>query len=238
MDKLTAGVKCARALVSLILACGAGSLLAGCAGGGGQKAPKPDVDLAQLTRWLPGTYNNYAQHDADVKAGKPPHEALTVVIVPIDSPIMGEHVFYLQEMAADDPRRVMRQQVLSFAVSDKKGEVIRESVATLVEPRRWREGYLNPELFAAMVQEDLTPFSGCYLFCKRTAAGFAGANDPRRCHSSDRLSDAAALNQLRAELTSIELSFSEQSFDENGALVLGRVDEPFYRFHKGAALKP
>jgi hypothetical protein len=51
------------------------------------------------------------------------------------------------------------------------------------------------------------------------------------------MSDAAALNQLRAELTSIELSFSEQSFDESGALVLGRTDDPFYRFHKGAALK-
>jgi hypothetical protein len=239
MDKQTAGVSGARALVWLILACGAGagSLLAGCAAGG-QKAPKPDVELAQLTHWLPGTYNNTAQHDADVKAGKPPHEALTIVIVPIDSPIMGEHVFYLQEMAADDPRRVMRQQVLSFAVSDKKGEVIRETVATLVEPRRWREGYLNPELFAAMVTEDVTPMSGCDLFWKRTATGFAGANDPRRCHSSDRMSDAAALNQVRAELTSIELSFAEQSFDENGALVLGRTDDPFYRFHKGAALKP
>jgi hypothetical protein len=238
MDKQTAGVSGARALVWLILACGAGagSLLAGCAAGG-QKAPKPDVELAQLTHWLPGTYNNTAQHDADVKAGKPPHEALTIVIVPIDSPIMGEHVFYLQEMAADDPRRVMRQQVLSFAVSGQKGEVIRETVATLVEPRRWREGYLNPELFAAMVTEDVTPMSGCDLFWKRTATGFAGANDPRRCHSSDRMSDAAALNQLRAELTSIELSFSEQSFDESGALVLGRTDDPFYRFHKGAALK-
>ena len=86
MDKQTAGVSGARALVWLILACGAGagSLLAGCAAGG-QKAPKPDVELAQLTHWLPGTYNNTAQHDADVKAGKPPHEALTIVIVPIDS---------------------------------------------------------------------------------------------------------------------------------------------------------
>jgi hypothetical protein len=97
---------------------------------------------------------------------------------------------------------------------------------------------LNPELFAAMVTEDLTPMSGCDLFWKRSATGFAGANDPRRCHSSDRLSDAAALNQIRAELSSIELAISEQSFDENGALVLGRTDDPFYRFHKGAALKP
>jgi len=229
-----------RALMCLILVCGAGaaSLLIGCASSGQAAKPKPEVELAQITRWLPGTYNNNAQHDADVKSGKPPHEALEIVIVPIDSPIMGAHAFYLQEMAADDPRRVMMQQVLSFEVSDKKGEVIRETVATLVEPRRWREGYLNPELFTAMVQEDLTPMSGCDLFWKRSDAGFVGANDPRRCHSSDRMSDAAARNELRAELKSTELSLSEQSFDENGVLILGRVDDPFYRFHKGAAHKP
>jgi hypothetical protein len=235
--------KCAPALavlaVSLALGAGA-SLLAACAAPGAksQEKPKPEIDLAQITRWLPGTYNNIAQHDADVKAGKPPHEALEVVIVPIDSPLMGEHAFYLQEMAADDPRRVMAQQVLSFEVIDKKGHVIRESVATLVEPRRWREGYLNPELFTAMVLEDLTPMSGCDLFWKRTDAGFVGANDPLRCHSSDRMSDAAAKNELRAELRSTELWLSEQSYDESGHLVLGRADDPFYRFHKSTTHKP
>jgi hypothetical protein len=237
MDKQMYGAS--RALLCVILACAAGAagLLAGCASSGKPADPKPEVELAQITRWLPGTYNNLAQHDADVKAGRPPHEALEIVIVPIDSPIMGAHSFYLQEMAADDPRRVMVQQVLSFEVSDKKGEVIRETVATLVEPRRWREGYMNPELFTAMVQEDLTPMSGCDLFWKRSDAGFVGANDPRRCHSSDRLSDAAARNELRAELKSTELALSEQSFDENGVLILGRVDDPFYRFHKSAAHK-
>jgi hypothetical protein len=211
------------------------SLIGACAGGQNTKPP-PEVELAQITRWLPGTYNNVAQHEADLKAGRSPHEALEIVIVPIDSPIMGAHAFYLQEMAADDARRVMVQQVLSFEVTDKKGQ-IRESVATLVEPRRWREGYLTPELLTAMVSEDLTPMSGCDLFWTRTETGFVAANDPLRCHSSDRTSDAAARNELRAELKSTELSLSEQSFDESGKLVLGRVDEPFYRFHKSTAHK-
>jgi hypothetical protein len=241
MDKRTEGERrmraCAVLFSSFVFGAGAASLLGACASGQHSK-PKPEVELAQITRWLPGTYNNIAQHDADVKAGKPPHEALEIVIVPVDSPIMGAHTFYLQEMAADDPRRVMVQQVLSFEVTDKKGEIIRESVATLVEPRRWREGYLNPELFTSMVLEDLTPMSGCDLFWKRTDAGFAGANDPLRCHASDRMSQAAARNELRAELKSTELSLSEQSYDESGALILGRTDDPFYRFHKGTANKP
>ena len=221
-------------LLGVLLCIGAASVLLACAAVREQK--DQELALAQMMRWLPGTYNNIAQHEADVKAGRPPHEALEIVIVPIDSPIMGAHAFYLQEMAADDARRVMLQQVLSFEVTDKKGQ-IRESVATLVEPRRWREGYLTPELLTAMVSEDLTPMSGCDLFWKHTDAGFVGANDPLRCHSSDRTSDAAARNELRAELKSTELSLSEQSFDENGVLMLGRTDDPFYRFHKSTAHK-
>jgi hypothetical protein len=201
------------------------------------KKTKPDeLGLAQIMRWLPGTYNNVAQHDADVKAGKPPHEALAIAIVPIDSPIMGARAFYLQEMAADDPRRVMVQEILTFEMTDK-GQ-IKESVATLVEPRRWRDANLSPEVLTALVPDDLTPLSGCDLFWTRAPDGFVGVNEPLRCHTASRSSEAAARTELRAELKATELSVSEQSYDANGALVAGRAVEPFYRLRKGAVHKP
>jgi hypothetical protein len=136
-------------LLCLVLCAAAGSALLACASSRATKTQ--ELDLAQMMRWLPGTYSNVAQHEADVKAGKPPHEALAVAIVPIDSPIMGPHAFYFQESAADDPRRVMVQQVLSFELTP--AGKIKESVATLVEPRRWRDGQKTPELFTAMVVE-------------------------------------------------------------------------------------
>jgi hypothetical protein len=220
-------------LFCLVLCAGAGGLLLACASGGQTKSQ--EVALAQITRWLPGTYTNVAQHEAEVKAGKPPHEALAIAIVPIDSPIMGAHAFYLQETAADDPRRVMVQQVLSFELTDK-GK-LKESVATLVEPRRWRDAPSNPEVLTALVAEDLTPMSGCDLFWTHTDEGFVGANDPVRCHTASHTSEVAARTQLRAELKSTELSVSEQSYDESGVLVQGRADEPFYRFRKSSEHK-
>jgi hypothetical protein len=220
-------------LLCLVLCAGAGSALLACASA--RQSKQQEVELAQMTRWLPGTYTNVAQHEVDVKAGKPPHEALAIAIVPIDSPIMGAHTFYLQEMAADDPRRVMVQQVLSFELTDK-GK-IKESVATLVEPRRWRDAPSNPELLTALVAEDLTPMSGCDLFWTRTDKGFVGADDPVRCHTASHTSEAAARTQLRAELKSTELSLSEQSYDESGVLMQGRADEPFYRFRKSSEHK-
>jgi hypothetical protein len=225
----------ARTLVACLLCVAAASALSACKAA--QQSKEHELDLAQITRWLPGNYNNNAQHEADVRAGKkPPHEALAIAIVPIDSPIMGGHAFYLQEMAADDPRRVMLQQILTFEQTGK--DQIRESVATLTEPRRWRDAQLTPDILTAMTPDDLTPMSGCDLFWKRSDTAFIAANDPRRCHASDRMSDAAARNELRAELKSTELSLSEQSYDESGALVAGRADEPFYRFHKSSEKKP
>jgi hypothetical protein len=221
-------------LLGVLLCVGAAAALLACAAARDSK--EQGLALAQITRWLPGTYSNVAQHEADVKAGRPPHEALTVAIVPIDSPIMGAHAFYLQEMAADDPRRVIAQQVLSFEISDK-GK-IKESLATLVEPRRWRDANLNPELLTALVLEDLTPMSGCDIFWTKAADGFVGANEPLRCHTASRTSEAAARTELRAELKSTELSLSEQSFDANGVLVQARSEDSFYRLRKGAVHMP
>jgi hypothetical protein len=224
----------ARPLLSVLLCVGAGSVLVACAAA--RETKQQELGLAQMMRWLPGTYNNIAQHDADMKAGRRPHEALSIAIVPIDSPIMGAHAFYLQEMAADDPRRVMVQQILSFEITDK-GK-IKESIATLLEPRRWRDAHLTPEVLTALVLDDVTPMSGCDLFWTSAPDGFVGANEPLRCHTASQMSEAAARTQLRAELKSTELSLSEQSYDADGTLLQGRADEPFYRLRKGAVRKP
>jgi hypothetical protein len=197
---------------------------------------KPEIQLAQITRWLPGSYNNLAQHDSDVHAGKAPHEALAITIVAVDSPIMGLHTFYLQESAADDPQRVMRQQVLTFEVNDQ-GRV-REQVANLIDPRRWRDGPSSPELLTALVTEDLAPLNGCDLFWHQAPDGFVGIGDPARCHVPTHTSELAATTQLVAELKSTELDLSEQSYDASGALLQGRRDDPLYRFHKVSTPKP
>jgi hypothetical protein len=231
MVEVQSGIQRLRSdLVRLTALLAGAAALAACVSAATEEK-KPDIQLAQIARWLPGTYNNNAQHEADVRTGKAPHEALAVTIVPIDSPILGLHTFYLQESAADDPMRVMLQEVLTFEVNERG--LIRESVATLVDPRRWRDGPSNPELLTALVTEDLVPQNGCDLFWKRSPPeGFIGMNDPARCHLPLHTAEMAASTQLVAELKSTELDLSEQSYDSSGALLQGRHDDPLYRFHK------
>jgi hypothetical protein len=81
-------------------------------------------------------------------------------------------------MAADDPRRVLSEQMYSFEVDDKRGIV--ETMYEFVEPVRWRDGQLNKDVFTSIVIEDLQA-EGCVLLWKRDGARFIATHDPKVC---------------------------------------------------------
>ena len=69
-------------------------------------ATRGEAALNELVAMLPGTYDNLAQSRA-----APDHAALRMAIAPVQAPLVGDHVYYVQEMAADDPRRVLSQRL-------------------------------------------------------------------------------------------------------------------------------
>lgn len=209
-----------------VLGCAVALMLGACADQ--QKAN--EADMAELLVQLPGRYDNTGQVQSDVQHGvHPPHDPLALVIVPVDDPLIGEHVFYVQEMAADDPNRVMVQRVWTFGLQNKS---IEQSVWTLKEPLRWRDAQRNPEMLESLVNQDVTPVRGCNLTWKKTGDKFTAANDPKTCHTTSRLTGGTARLDTRMELEGNELSLAENASDAAGQLVAGRTDEPFVRFRK------
>ncbi|HZO22246.1 MAG TPA: chromophore lyase CpcT/CpeT [Steroidobacteraceae bacterium] len=195
----------------------------------GNKGPKPEEELQELLQWFPGHYDNNAQYQADVRQNvQPPHDALAVDIVPIDAPMIGDHVFYLQESAADDPRRVTAQRIIVFGVVKKD---IVETIWSLAEPRRWRDGQRNPDLFKSLMTQDVHSSKGCSLRWHRSEGKFVGADEPKTCHGASGGTGLAHI-EYRAELGPEEYALAELAFDNSGHLVRGRRDEPFYRFRK------
>jgi hypothetical protein len=187
-------------------------------------------EMAELLVQLAGRYDNSGQVRADVQHGvRPPHDALAIVLVPVDNPGIGEHMFYVQEMAADDPNRVMVQRVWTFGVQDKR---IVQSVWTLKEPLRWRDAQRNPETLESMVNVDVSPVRGCNITWKKAGEKFTGANDPKTCRSTSRLTGGSVRIDTRMEIEGNELSLAETATDAAGQLVEGRTDEPFIRFRK------
>ena len=146
----------------LVLGLIAAACLTGCAAAARQK--ENEAALLRLSHWLPGNYDNTVQSKADVQKGiHPPHDAVELDIALVDSISIGRNVFYLQETAADDPLRVLSQRVVMFTANDKG---IVESVNTLDDPLRWRNGQRNPEIFEGMTLRDFKPADGCDITWK------------------------------------------------------------------------
>jgi hypothetical protein len=198
-------------------------LLAGCASG-----PKPeDVFVGELAAMLAGSYDNLAQS----RAGQG-HVALRLVIAPVRAPLVGDHVFYVQEMAADDPRRVQAQRLYVLHPAEK-GERALVAQADFAEISRWRDGHLNRDLFKSMLPQDLRPRPGCDLLVTRQGKGFT-ATGGGSCRMSAPGSGETLRVEQRFELDADGLAVYEQQRDAAGTVVRGAGDDAWYRFARRA----
>ena len=108
-----------------------------------------EAELSELLAVLPGHYDNTAQVEADARNhANAPHDAVALTITHVFTPRLGHHVYYAQESAADDPRRVFSEKMYSFTVDEKRGIV--ETLYEFVEPLRWRDGQHNKDLFTSL----------------------------------------------------------------------------------------
>lgn len=200
----------------------------GCA----SQSKQGEQQLAQLVTMLPGSYDNIAQARADAAQPGEAREALMLVIVPVYAPMIGDHVFYSQEMAAQDPRRVTAQRLLSFQVGPDAS--LQQMQIQLNEPARWRDGHLNPDLFKSLLPQDVKALSGCDLVWKKTDTGFVGANDAARCRSTSRATGETLRVESALKLDTDGLAILDRQFDATGRVVIGLQPDPWYRFQRRA----
>jgi CpeT/CpcT family (DUF1001) len=188
------------------LACAAALTVAGCASGPPRAT---EADLLQMLTMLPGRYDNAAQAEADAKSGsRPASEAVALLILHVQTPRLGHYVYYAQESAANDPRRVFSQKMYSFQLDEKRGIV--ETLYEFVEPGRWRDGAQSKELFTAVQIEDVQP-ELCQLIWKKQGESFVAAHDPRACPEGGA---AGAVPQV--ELTAGALTAGDYKFVRRG----------------------
>jgi hypothetical protein len=138
-----------------------------------------ETELSELLVVLPGRYDNTAQVEADTRnRANAPHDAVALTITHVFTPRLGHHVYYAQETAADDPRRVFSQKMYSFTVDEKRGIV--ETLYEFTEPLRWRDGQQNKDLFTSLVTDDVQP-EACQLLWKKKGEDFVATHDPKAC---------------------------------------------------------
>lgn len=198
-------------------------LLAACA----SQPKRDDVFIAELAAMLAGSYDNLAQS----RAGGG-HAALRLVIAPVRAPLVGDHVFYVQETAAEDERRVLAQRLYVLRpVEGAERAVLAQ--ADFAETSRWRDGHRNRDLFKSLLPQDLRPRGGCDVVFSRDAAGFAG-NGGTSCRIAAPGTGETLRVEQRFELDADGLAVFEQQRDAAGALVNSAGSDPWYRYARRA----
>ncbi len=164
-----------------------------------------EAELSELLVVLPGRYDNTAQVEADAAShASHPHDAVALTITHVFTPRLGHHVYYAQESAADDPRRVFSEKMYSFEVDEKRGIV--ETLFEFVEPLRWRDGQQNKDIFTVVTADDVQP-EACQLLWKKKDSGFVALHDPKACPDA-----AGGAVVPQAELSAGVLTVGEYKF--------------------------
>ncbi|MEO6079772.1 MAG: chromophore lyase CpcT/CpeT [Steroidobacteraceae bacterium] len=210
------------------------ALLAACAA----QPKREEIMLGKLAEMLAGSYDNIAQ-----SRGSSEHPALRMMVVPVQAPGVGEHVFYVQEMAADDLRRVLAQRLYVLNGVPGREQAILTTL-DLKEPARWRDGHLNRDLFRGLLMQDLRVRAGCDLLWNPKATektvGKAGVADAfvattgSACRAASRNTGETLKVEQRMELDADSFAIFEQQRDANGVLVSGDLADPFFRFARRA----
>lgn len=205
-----------RALLALSLLAVAAAVYA--------KPKKEEVFLAQLAAMLPGSYDNIAQSRRDAD-----HPGLRLMVVPVKAPLVGDTVFYVQEMAADDLRRVLSQKLWVLNVIPKREQAVLTQL-DLKEPLRWRDGQNNRDLFRSMLMQDLLARPGCDLLWQRDGEGFKAALQANACRTSSRTTGETLKLELRMQLSADGLNVFEQLRDAVGQPAGVELADPWYRY--------
>lgn len=208
-----------------LLLCAVLMLAAGCE----TPSKKGDLLLEEFVANIQGSYDNLAQS----RLPGSEHAPLKLLIAPVDAPLVGDNVFYVQEAAADDPRRVFAQRLYNVIESaDPLHPVLAQYDFT--EPARWRDAHLRRELFRGLVHGDLRLRSGCEMRIERTDGGFALQNDPKACRVPARGTGETLRAEQKMKLDDDGLAVLDIRRDAAGTVVEGGESDPWYRFIRRA----
>jgi hypothetical protein len=207
-------------------------------------APQPkrdEVMVNELVVTLAGSYDNIAQSRNSTE-----HPALRLMVVPVQAPAVGDHVFYVQEMAADDPLRVLSQKIYVLNGVPGREQAILTQL-DLNEPLRWRDGHLHRDVFRSLLTQDMRVRPGCDLLWTRKGsdrpADKPGAGSGARafvattgstCRTSSRSTGETLKVEQRMELTAEGLAVFEQQRDAAGVLAFGDLTDPYFRYARRA----
>ena len=165
-----------------------------------------DVDL--LSEWFAGVYDT-----APPAEGKP-SDGHVLVVERVSSPMIGWHVFYVEERNALNIPIAM--QLIAFDLPKDKKSIVARGFS-FKEPRRWETGLEHPDIFKSIISDDLVPATGCEIFWTRRKDGYSGKTASGACRLRSRVTGLSMDVNIVAKLTPSIYIYCDRTFQKRAA---------------------
>lgn len=142
-------------------------------------------DLVLLTKWFEGEFDNDSQIWLEGRRdwkGLPEekHQRVHTIHRRVSIPHLGNHVFYVEEYVDDDPEKITRQRLVSFA-SDQEVAGIRMSIFFLKHPERFVLASTTSDVYDEIDEAAYFAIDGCDVIFKRQGEQYHGAMEAKSC---------------------------------------------------------
>jgi hypothetical protein len=201
--------------------------------------------MERLTEWLPGAWDSYPQVWYERNVRKPSegeaHEYWHRTFARIDAPQVGEVVFYGQiNVGGRDGPMMPGSQVLYHAVIDKRLGAVNIFGQGPLDPNRFEDLHLRPELWSEVQQRDPAAIN-CDWLWRRDGSQIFGVLQgntqdkqsfgPGTCAFISKRTDAPFRADAEWVLTPEQLWLYDNNWS-GGFLFLGREDKTHIKLYR------
>jgi len=180
-------------------------------------------DVLRVANWLVGSFDNRAQHEANVAAGS---GLIRMVARPIQDPVVFEDAVYIYiEQRFVNEAAPYRQRVFKLK---KSGPRVRFEVFR-IDPQLLIPLAAEPQMLSQLAPGDLTKEPGCDILLERRGEGYEGATDPRSC-KSDWKGSAYSTSTIR--ISSDGVVILDRGYDAKGVQTFGPADGRGHEFRR------
>jgi len=177
-------------------------------------------ELQYILKTWPGDYDNQEQASFDARsrqeaqADQPRYHAL---VHPLELPILGEHILYIENRENDDPEKLSYQRLYGLS-ADESENAVRVKLYKLKSGERFQAVGRDLTKLSNIKASHAVYLEGCDMLIRRDGETHKGETVTSQCKESD------SYLKRHVTLSKTGYSFKEKRSDENGVLVSAIAD--------------
>ncbi len=185
-----------------------------------------EYDLEVMMDWFTGEFDNHQQHVDQIESENPPeqvHEWIHSIFHPVELPVFGDTVFYVEQYIDGDPSKIYRNRIYSFSINEEVG-AIQLTIYSFKDHQAVIGAHKDESKLADLSMEDVRTLPGCEVYWKKQADNFLGWMPDGACRVPSRRLGKTIIIDDDLVLTKTEIWIGDRAEDEDGNYVFGNKE--------------